>query len=103
MKRRLLRMVLRLTRRIPRAFFVLGVLFNTAFLLSAAEIDFDKAREHWSFRPVSNPPIPQVRNSGWPLSSIDSFILARLEKASLRPSPPADKSALIRRATYDLT
>ena len=34
---------------------------------------------------------------------LDRFILARLEAAGLEPAPPADRSTLIRRVTYDLT
>src|SRR5207249_1504352 len=34
---------------------------------------------------------------------IDSFILAKLKEKTLAPSPPADKRALLRRVTYDLT
>src|SRR5205085_11349889 len=33
----------------------------------------------------------------------DNFIMARLEKEKLKPSPAADKSTLLRRVTYDLT
>ena len=33
---------------------------------------------------------------------IDRFVLAKLREKGLQPSPPADKAALIRRATYDL-
>ena len=34
---------------------------------------------------------------------IDAFILSRLERADLDPSPEADKTALIRRVSFDLT
>ena len=34
---------------------------------------------------------------------IDQFILARLEREGLKPSPEADKATLLRRVTYDLT
>ncbi len=40
---------------------------------------------------------------GWPRNPIDNFILARLLKEGLRPSPEADKRTLIRRVTMDLT
>jgi len=57
----------------------------------------------WALQPVSEPAIPTVANSGWVRTPIDAFILAELEERALTPAPPADKFALIRRATFDLT
>jgi mono/diheme cytochrome c family protein len=63
-----------------------------------------KDREFWSFRPVAEPPVPQLRNPKSEIrNEIDAFIQARLEKDGLTPSPPADKRTLIRRVTFDLT
>ncbi len=59
-------------------------------------------REHWSFRPIENPPLPTVTNTAWPSTSIDSYVLAKLEAANLKPAPSADRATLIRRAYYDL-
>ena len=50
-----------------------------------------------SSRPGAGPP-PQVRGTSWPQNAIDAFILARLEAAGLKPSEPADRATLIRRA-----
>jgi len=60
-------------------------------------------RDHWAFKPIRVAPVPEVKDTNWVSNPIDSFILARLEKEGMKPSPPADKRALIRRATYDLT
>jgi len=60
-------------------------------------------REHWAFKPIKKQPIPEVQDTNWVANPVDAFILARLEKEGMKPSPPADKRALIRRATYDLT
>jgi hypothetical protein len=60
-------------------------------------------RAFWSFQPIADPPVPGVDNESWPQTTIDTFILARLEEVGLAPSPPADKRTLIRRATFDLT
>lgn len=58
---------------------------------------------HWSYvKPVRHA-LPDVRNKHWPLNPIDRFILARLEKEGLRPSPAANRYTLIRRASLDLT
>jgi hypothetical protein len=58
---------------------------------------------HWAFTAPRRPALPQVVDAAWPRNPIDSFILARLEREGLRPSPPADRTALIRRVTLDLT
>ena len=57
----------------------------------------------WAFVPPTEPSIPDVENEDWLASPIDQFILAQLEEKGLQPAPPADKRALIRRATFDLT
>ena len=66
-------------------------------------IDIDKFRSFWSFAPPKDPAIPKVTRSDWPINPIDHFILAELEKRGLRPVAAAEKRALIRRATFDLT
>ncbi len=66
------------------------------------EIDWAKAREFWSFRAPFPPVRPAVRNKRWPAQPLDYFVLARLEKKALAPSPEADRRTLIRRATFDL-
>jgi uncharacterized protein DUF1553/uncharacterized protein DUF1549/cytochrome c len=65
--------------------------------------DFDGARKFWSFQAVKDPRPPKVKNQAWVKSPIDRFILAKLEEKGLRPAGDADKRALIRRATFDLT
>ena len=52
---------------------------------------------------MRDPPPPAVKNQRWPATEIDSFILARLESQGLTPAIAADKRALLRRATFDLT
>ncbi len=59
--------------------------------------------QHWSFRTVTRPALPSVKNKSWPKNSIDHFTLARLEAEGLSPSPEADRETLIRRVTLDLT
>ena len=61
-----------------------------------------RAADHWSFRPPGRPPLPAVENAGWPRNPIDRFVLARLEKEGLEPSPEADRATLIRRLSLDL-
>lgn len=58
---------------------------------------------HWSFIPPQRPALPAVRDKSWPRNALDYFILARLEKENLKPNPEANKAALLRRVTLDLT
>src|SRR5262249_17211192 len=57
---------------------------------------------HWAYVPPRVPPLPAVKDVSWPRNPIDHFILARLERAGLRPSPAADRVTLIRRLYLDL-
>jgi mono/diheme cytochrome c family protein len=57
---------------------------------------------HWSFHPVTRPPVPPTQEPSRCLNPIDSFIVAKLEEKGMKLSPPADKRTLIRRAYYDL-
>ena len=59
-------------------------------------------RSFWSFQPVVRPRLPAVKNTAWPASAIDRFVLAKLEENELAPAPAADKSTFIRRAYFDL-
>src|SRR5262245_49617883 len=58
---------------------------------------------HWAFVPPRLPAMPAVNDRQWPLNPIDYFVLARLEKEGLLPSPEADRATLIRRVSLDLT
>jgi hypothetical protein len=58
---------------------------------------------HWSYIKPVRPELPAVKNTAWPKNEIDRFILARLEADGLHPSPEADRYALIRRLSVDLT
>jgi hypothetical protein len=73
-------------------------------------------RPHWAFVPPVAPVVPDARKlakamdpdgkaglAAWTRNPIDAFLLARLQREGLRPSPEADKRTLIRRVTLDLT
>jgi hypothetical protein len=62
-----------------------------------------KWEEHWAYVAPKRPDPPAVKDAAWPRNEIDRFILARLEREGLRPSPEADKATLLRRLSYDLT
>ncbi|MFN7649197.1 MAG: DUF1549 domain-containing protein, partial [Acidobacteriota bacterium] len=61
------------------------------------------AKKYWAFVPPASAPVPATKNTAWPRSPVDRFVLAALEAKGLSPAPPADKRTLLRRATYDLT
>ncbi|MCI0460228.1 MAG: PSD1 and planctomycete cytochrome C domain-containing protein [Gemmataceae bacterium] len=58
--------------------------------------------DHWAFRPIRRAAVPTVSRPGSVRNAIDAFILARLEKEKLAPSPEADRATLIRRLSLDL-
>jgi hypothetical protein len=57
---------------------------------------------HWSYALPAVISAPQVKDRQWPRNPIDQFVLARLEREGLSPSPEADRATLIRRVTLDL-
>ena len=59
--------------------------------------------QHWAYLPAKRPALPAVQNRAWPSGAIDRFVLARLEREALPPSPAADASTLARRLHFDLT
>lgn len=61
-----------------------------------------KAKDHWSFQPLTSPPVPEVKNADWVRNPIDAFVLAKLEARGWKPSPSAGDEALLRRIYLDL-
>ena len=59
-------------------------------------------QNHWAFQPIINPSLPVVKQPAWARNGVDRFILARLEKEGIAPSPEADRVTLIRRLSFDL-
>jgi hypothetical protein len=68
----------------------------------AAELP-DDPRNHWAFQATKRFPEPAVKDRAWVRTPIDNFILARLEKEGIKPSPEADRVTLVRRLSLDLT
>jgi hypothetical protein len=60
------------------------------------------AIKHWAYVKPVRLALPRVKNQSWVRNPIDAFILARLEKEGLRPSPEADKASLLRRVYLDV-
>ena len=80
-----------------------------AFVGSAAESAPDISREvhppptrHWSYLPLTNPPLAIVHNTSAVRTPVDRFILSALEAKQLQPSPEAGAQKLARRIYFDL-
>ena len=57
------------------------------------EADSADRTSHWSFQPIKRPPPPTVKDMTWGNSTIDAFIMKRLEAEGISPSPPAPRAA----------
>ena len=68
-----------------------------------AAIDFDEGRRFWAFQPAQPHPAPRVRDTTWPRSRIDLFVLAAMKREDLSPSRAANRAVLIRRLSFTLT
>ena len=62
----------------------------------------DENRNWWSYRPVVNHPVPEVKDASWQKNPIDAFVKKRLNEEGLTPNTPADRAALLRRTYYNL-
>ncbi len=84
---------------------------KTGKKLTQAQIDLLKRwiaegaswQTHWAYEAPKRPALPAVKEKKWPKNEIDYFVLAKLEREKLNPSPEADKTTLIRRASFDVT
>ncbi len=57
---------------------------------------------HWAFVAPRRPPLPDVKNIAWVRTPIDAFVLHKLEREGMEPSPEADRPTLLRRLSIDL-
>jgi len=81
-----------------------GAIVLTACAAAAAAADYRPEKpKHWAFVPPQRPVPPPVRRLEAVRNPIDQFIIARLEREGIPPSPEADRAALVRRVTLDLT
>jgi mono/diheme cytochrome c family protein len=59
--------------------------------------------KHWAYVAPVKAALPKGSDGKWVRNAIDAFVLARLDKEGLKPSPEADKVTLLRRLSLDLT
>src|SRR5262245_29665515 len=62
----------------------------------------DDDRRHWSYVPLSDVPLPAVKNRDWARTPVDRFILEAQDAKELAPATPAGAAVLVRRVYYDL-
>jgi hypothetical protein len=63
----------------------------------------EEGKNYWAYQPVVKPEVPTVDDPAWAEHPIDAFIYDGLAAKGLEPNVPADRIALIRRASYNLT
>ncbi|MGD1978267.1 MAG: PSD1 and planctomycete cytochrome C domain-containing protein [Akkermansiaceae bacterium] len=61
-----------------------------------------KYDDPWTYKAPAKHPEPEVKTGDWPVNYLDRFVLARLEKEAIPPSPDADPVTLLRRLHFDL-
>jgi hypothetical protein len=64
-----------------------------------------RERGHWAFVKRATPAVPAfslASDQAWAKRPVDAFILQRLRKEGLKPSPPANRATLIRRVYFDV-
>ncbi|MFM8479249.1 MAG: DUF1549 and DUF1553 domain-containing protein [Planctomycetaceae bacterium] len=70
---------------------------------SADPADPIAGQNHWAYRPLAVPAVPVVRNTAWPATEVDSFVLAELERVGLSVGEDAAPEELLRRVCLLLT
>ena len=69
---------------------------------SVDAVDLAERARHWSFLPLQQVRLPEVVAPEWCQTSVDRFILAKLEQSELPPAPEVDRRTWIRRAYLDV-
>lgn len=62
-----------------------------------------KYEKHWSYLFPQRPDLPEIKNPANFFNAIDAFVVDRLKLEDRKPAGVADRNALIRRVTFDLT
>jgi hypothetical protein len=79
-----------------------GAVTNAEAPKSKGGVITEESRHYWAYQAGRRPEVPVVADRVWVRTPIDAFVLAKLQAAGLKAAPPADRVALIRRASYDL-
>ena len=65
-------------------------------------LSLEAGRKFWAYAPITNPSVPNLKDTTWPQGEIDRFVLAKMETSNVKPSPAAKPDALARRLYYTL-
>jgi hypothetical protein len=95
----------------PRAFLLIATLTTFALADEPKLVDnpappesfTQEQRAHWAYQPIHLPELPPVKETAWGRNAIDAFVLSAIEAQDFVHAPEADKVALLRRVTFDLT
>src|ERR1051325_2161375 len=80
-----------------------AILLLSAWLLPSRSVAQNtNVADWWSFRSLTRPALPLVKNSKWARNEIDHFVLASLEQKKISPPPEVERRTLIRRLWFDL-
>ena len=60
-------------------------------------------KKHWSFIPPQKAKIPKIDSDLNPKNAIDNFVFTKMEEVGLSPNEPAEKEALLKRVSMDIT
>ena len=63
----------------------------------------DKDKQFWSFQSPVKPTVPHPKNAQLVRNPIDAFLLKKLEEKAMSYAPEANRLALLRRVSLDLT
>ena len=81
----------------------LAVSCLAGYCVSKPAIFTEQQTNHWAYKPVISPALPEVRQNEWVKTPIDRFILQQLEEKKLKPNPQAEKHVLLRRVHLSIT
>jgi hypothetical protein len=62
----------------------------------------ERRKSWWSFQPVADPPVPEVKDAQWSANAVDRFIKAKIDGEKLDPVGLASAEVLVRRLYFTL-
>jgi mono/diheme cytochrome c family protein len=65
-------------------------------------VDIESGRKFWSYQKPEEPNRPATKQPGWATRELDHFVLSKLEKRGMTPSPDAEPVPFVRRLYFDL-